>query len=66
MVAGTYTQRLAEPVYHTDNSAPPSKHEQILSVYATISNLIFIAASCPKIVQWDTINYNQSPLTNLI
>jgi len=62
MVADTYTQRLAEPVYHTNNSENPSKHEPILSKYATIATLTFISVSCPKIVQWDTINYNQAPL----
>ncbi len=62
MVADASTQRLAEPVYHTDNSEKPSKHEPILSRYANMATLIFISVPCPKIVQWDTINYNQATL----
>ena len=59
MVADTSTQRLAEPVNHTDNSEKPSNYEDKMTEYATTNPSIIISVSCSKIVQWDTINYNQ-------
>lgn len=66
MVADTSTQRIAEPVYHTENSENPSKHEDKATRYAFIIPSILVSVSCPKIVQWDTINYNQAALSNPI
>ena len=60
MVADTSTQRLAEPVYHTDHSEKPSKYEYKTTEYAITNPSILISVSCSKIVQWDTINYNQA------
>jgi len=60
MVADTSTQRLTEPIYHIDNSENPSKHEDKATRYAFIIHSILVLVSCPKIVQWDTINYNQA------
>lgn len=60
MVADTSTQRLAEPVHHTDNSEKPSNYEDKATGYAITNPSILISVSCSKIVQWDTINYNQA------
>lgn len=66
MVADTSTQRLTEPIHHTDNSENPSKHEDKATRYAFIIPSILVLVSCPKIVQWDTINYNQASLPHPI
>lgn len=66
MVADTSTQRLTEPIYHIDNSENPSKHEDKATRYAFIIPSILVLVSCPKIVQWDTINYNQAALPHPI
>ena len=66
MVADTSTQRLAEPVHHTDNSEKPSNYEDKATGYAITNPSILISASCSKIVQWDTINYNQAALLHPI
>ena len=66
MVADTSTQHLTEPVHHTDNSENPLKNEDKATRYAFIIPSILVLASCPKIVQWDTINYNQAALPSPI
>lgn len=66
MVADTSIQRLAESVYHTDNSENPSIYEDKATRYAITIPSILISASCPKIVQWDTINYNQAVFLHTI
>jgi hypothetical protein len=60
MVADTSTQRLAEPVHHTDNSEKSSNYENKATEYAITNPSILISVFCSKIVQWDTINYNQA------
>lgn len=59
-VADTYTQCLTEPTYHKDNSKKHKKYHDKATKYAFIILSILVSASCPKIVQWDTINYNQA------
>lgn len=66
MVADTSTQRLAEPVHHTDNSEKSSNYEDKATEYAITNPSIIISVSCLKIVQWDTINYNQAIFLNSI
>lgn len=66
MVADTSTQRLAEPVHHTVNSEEPLNYEDKATEYAITNPSIIISVSCSKIVQWDTINYNQAIFLNPI
>lgn len=61
IVADTPTSPLTEPAYHSENSL---KYEHLVTEYAILTTSILISVSCPKIVQWDAINYNQAPLRN--
>lgn len=64
IVADTPTSLLTEPAYHSDNSENSLKYEHLVTKYAMLTTSILISVSCPKIVQWDAINYNQTHLTN--
>ena len=61
IVADTPTSPLNEPAYYSDNSENPLKYEHLVTEYAILTTSILISVSCPKIVQWDAINYNQAP-----
>ena len=63
IVADTPTSPLTEPAYHSDNSENSLKYEYLVTKYTILTTSILISVSCPKIVQWDAINYNQAPLT---
>lgn len=64
IVADTPTSPLNEPAYYSDNSENSLKYEHLVTEYAILTTSILISVSCPKIVQWDAINYNQAPLEN--
>lgn len=62
IVADTPTSPLNEPAYYSDNSENSLKHEHLVTEYSILTTSILISVSCPKIVQWDAINYNQALL----